>query len=245
MTEAAGDGRERVLEAARDQDLMRQRKRTAASVAPRLREAGQIAHVQGHIVGNGRVAGTSPHGNGNDALVGVGVLVQIAADLVEAAGAMLSGTNHYAGAALLRQVVEVEYLTWAFANSKRDAASWLNSTKDDRFKMFQPKDLRNASGGHFLSADYSHHCELGGHPVPRAVPLLAKSDSSHSQLLLVDLLLHGWRTTDNVAAWAKAKGADELLIPVEAAREDFAHWGRIDPLYGWSVSQRPADDSGT
>jgi hypothetical protein len=41
-------------------------------------------------------------------MVAIGVLARIAADLLEAASVLLSGTNHYAGAALLRQTVEVE-----------------------------------------------------------------------------------------------------------------------------------------
>lgn len=56
------------------------------------------------------------------------MVAQIGADLLEAFAALLSGSNHYAGAALLRQVVEVEYLTWAFAYHERDAPAWLNST---------------------------------------------------------------------------------------------------------------------
>lgn len=199
-----------------------------------------MAHVMGHIVGNGRTAGTSVRGNGDDALVGIGVLTQIGAELLDASGALLSGTNHYAGAALLRQIVEVEYLTWAFAHQKRDAAAWLNSTHDDRRRLFSPAGLRNESAGHFLSADYGHHCEQGGHPVPRAIPLLASADPVHSQLLLVDLLLHSWRTCDNLMAWSQARDAGPLTEPLRSVQKEFAEWGRVDPLYAWAVSQRPA-----
>jgi len=125
-----------------------------------------VAHVTGHIVGDGRTSGASARGNGDDALVGVGVLAQIAADLLDAAGVLLSGTNHYAGAALLRQIVEVEYLTWVFANQKLDAATWLNSTHEEPRGMFTPARLRSESDGRFRAADYGHHCEQGGHPVP-------------------------------------------------------------------------------
>lgn len=215
---------------------MGERAKAAAKAALGLRKAGQVAHVVGHIVGDGRTAGTT-RGNGDDALVGIGVLTQIAADLLDAAGALLSGTNHYAGAALLRQIVEVEYLTWAFANQKRDAADWLNSTREDRRRMFAPAGLRSESDGHFLSADYGHHCEQGGHPVPRAIPLLGSSDPVHSQLLLVDLLLHGWRTTDNIAGWAKDRDTGPLLTELRAVQEGFAEWGLADPLYAWTAKQ--------
>jgi len=146
----------------------------------------------------------------------------------------------YAGAALLRQIVEVEYLTWAFANQKRDAAEWLNSTPQDRRKMFTPAGLRNESAGLFLSADYGHHCETGGHPVPRAIPLLGNADAIHTRLLLVDLLLHGWRTSDNIALWARDRDDGPLPADLRAVQRDFAYWGGIDPLYAWAVQQRPA-----
>ena len=235
--EPGGNDADLVRRAARAPDLMGERAKAAAKAALELRKAGQMAHVEGHIVGDGRTAGTSARGNGDDALVGIGVLAQIAADLLDAAGGLLSGTNHYAGAALLRQIVEVEYLTWAFANQKRDAADWLNSTREDRRRMFAPAGLRSESDGHFLSADYGHHCEQGGHPVPRAIPLLGNSDPVHSQLLLVDLLLHGWRTTDNIAGWTKDRDTGPLLTELRAVQEGFAEWGRADPLYAWTAKQ--------
>lgn len=216
---------------------MGSRAKAAAKAALGLRKAGQVAHVVGHIVGDGRTAGTSSRGNGDDALVGIGVLTQIAADLLDGASELLSGTNHYAGAALLRQTVEVEYLTWAFANQKRDAAVWLNSTREDRRKMFGPAGLRSASEGHFLDADYWHHCEQGGHPVPRAIPLLGNSDPVLAQLLLVDLLGHCWRTTYNVAGWAEDRDTGTLLAEVRPVQESFADWARSDPLYAWTVRQ--------
>lgn len=233
-------GAELVVAAVTDPDLMQKRAATSATVAPKLREAGQAAHIFGSIVGDSRTSVASVRGNGNDALVAVGVLVHIAADLLDAAGALLSGSNHYAGAALLRQVVEVEYLTWAFANHKRDAGTWLNSTAEERRKMFTPAGLRKESAGHFLSADYRHHCEQGGHPVPRAIPLLGNPDRLDSQMLLVDLLLHSWRTTDNVVVWARNAGARPLLPELGEVQADFAEWGGGDPLYSWAVDQWPS-----
>ena len=73
--------------------------------------------------------------------------------------------------------------------------------------------------------------------MPRAIPLLGASDPLHSQLLLVDLLLHSWRTSDNIASWAKDRDAGPLLAALRLVQEDFAEWGRIDPLYAWTVKQ--------
>jgi hypothetical protein len=111
--------------------------------------------------------------------------------------------------------------------------------------MFTPARLRSESDGLFLSADYGYHCEQGGHPVPRAIPLLGNLDSVASQLLLVDLLLHSWRTSDNIARWATDRDADQLVAQLRKVQTEFANWGRVDPLYAWTVQQRPLGQAST
>lgn len=214
---------------------------TAMTCASSLREGWTRLHVVGHVFGDGRVSGSSPHGNGNDAQVGLGVLAQVGADLLNASASLLSGANHYAGAALLRQVVEVEYLSWAFANEKREAADWLNSTHKDRMEFFTPAQLRDISDGRFATSDYRHHCEQGGHPVPRAIRLLGNPDAAIAQTLLVDLLMHSWRTTDNLITWeVRCPVHESVSGPLKSAQGGFSDWGRQDPLYGWSISAPPA-----
>jgi len=217
----------------------------ASNTAAHLKAAGQIMHVAGHVVGDGRVSGSSIRGNGDDALVGVAVLVQIAAELLDTSSELLCGTHHYAGAALLRQVVEVEYLTWAFANDQRDAAAWLNSTHEERMKLFSPKRLRSVSDGRFQFEDYQHHCEQGGHPVPRAIPLLGNPDPSAAQMLMLDLMLHCWRITDNVLSWVKRTKADtRLAVDLLATQQVLKAWSRDDPLYQWALTAPPAPPVG-
>src|SRR2546423_16599 len=53
-------------------------------------------------------------GSDGDAVRAMGSLLRMAGELGAAAARMLSGKEHYAGAALLRQIVEIEYLTWTF-----------------------------------------------------------------------------------------------------------------------------------
>lgn len=195
----------------------------------------------GVLSGDGRTSGVSSHGNGDDEKVGVGVLAQIAADLLEASASHLCGSNHYAGAALLRQVVEVEYLTWAFANDERDAGAWLNSSHQERLEFFSPMRLRQVSDGRFSASDYRHHCEQGGHPVPKAIPLLGNPDVVVAQMLLLDLLLHSWRTTDNLITWQQGStGHQDVREILLATQQRFASWGRADPLYQWSLTAPPA-----
>ena len=120
----------------------------------------------------------------------------MAGELGLAAGRLLSAGEHYAGAALVRQVVEIEYLTWTFKEGYRNPEKWLKSTHSDRMKLFSPGELRKTSKGRFLSKDYQDHCEQGGHPVSRGSFLLAGESPGSAQLLLVDLLCHSWRTWD-------------------------------------------------
>ena len=69
---------------------------------------------------------------------------------------------HYAAAALVRQLVEVEYLAWAFDARDSDAERWLRSTAEERRDFFAPAKLRKAAQGKFRGKDYGHHCEMGG-----------------------------------------------------------------------------------
>jgi hypothetical protein len=61
----------------------------------------------------------SGQGSVRDAIHSVGLLLQMVGELALAAGRMLSDREYYAGAALLRQVVEIEYLTWTFQENTR------------------------------------------------------------------------------------------------------------------------------
>lgn len=238
---SADPGLHIVRQRATDPRLVALRLKVAVTAASRLREAGRQLHVAGHIFGDGRVSGSSPRGNGNDAQVAVGVLAQIGADLLDASASLLSGTNHYAGAALLRQVVEVEYLSWAFANEKREASEWLNSTHQERLDFFTPHRLRDLSDGRFSAADYQRHCEQGGHPVPMAIPLLGNPDTAVAELLLIDLLLHSRRTTDNLIGWhARFPAHDAVADTLRAAQSAFDGWQCDDPLSNWVLSVPPA-----
>ena len=171
-------------------------------------------------------------------MLAVGVLTRIAAELVGVSGRLLSGCHHYAGAALLRQVVEIEYLTWAFAHKQRDAVAWLNSTHGERMSLFSPAKLREISDGRFNSHDYRIHCEQGGHPVPLAAMLLGGVNRWSAQGFLVDLLLHCWRIADNLSEWLRASSAGfrSYCSAVFSAKRMLAEWGNRDPLYAWACS---------
>jgi len=132
-------------------------------LGPAFDSAGRSLWVLGSIVGVDRVEGRSPFGFGSDAAVGVAVLAQIAGQLMSGSVRLLDDDNLYGALALVRQLVEVEYLAWAFAEDQEESESWLRSTKDERFGRWQPRHLRERSQGRFRGKDYGYHCELGGH----------------------------------------------------------------------------------
>jgi hypothetical protein len=83
-----------VRRSAGDVELIRVRLDAALRAAGHLQSAGQVLRVAGQLVGDGRVSGSSVRGNGDDALVGVGVLVQIAAELLGTSSELLCGTRN-------------------------------------------------------------------------------------------------------------------------------------------------------
>lgn len=171
----------------------------------------------------------------------VSLLMQMAGELALAAGRLLSDGEHYAGAALARQLVEIEYLTWTIKEGHRTARKWLQSTHDDRVKAFSPRELRKTSKGRFLSKDYQNHCEQGGHPVPRGSFLLGGDSTGSAQLLLVDLMCHCWRTWDQIVQWSKDLPIASKLImdPGHKISARLNNWGRQDPMYALMVERHP------
>ena len=63
--------------------------------------------------------------------------------------------------------------------------------------------------------------------MPTAIPLPGNPDSAVAQMLLVDLLLHSWRTTDNLIKWeARFPAYDAVTDALQAAQRAFGRWGR-------------------
>jgi hypothetical protein len=164
----------------------------------------------------------------------LGGRVQIAGELISGAVALLAQDNVYGAAALLRQLVEGEYLAWAFAEDEQEAMSWMRSDRDERMRMWQPKHLRNRSQDRFRATDYHSHCERGGHPTPDATMLLpGHSRRQLPELWWLDLAEHGvstWRYANDAALrlgyedWMRS-GSEENGLPTVIER-----WEQCDRL---------------
>jgi hypothetical protein len=100
------------------------------------------------------------------------VVLQIAGRLAHGAISMLESENWYASGALVRQLIETEYLLFRFTADLTEAGKWLSATEAEIRNLFGPGAMRKRSGQQFRMEEYAAHCELGGHPNPRAGFLL-------------------------------------------------------------------------
>jgi len=216
--------------AAQDKSLMRRRAELARFAVETLSVVGSELHVLGHLIDADSVKGVSPFGHGSDETVAVSLLFRITTQLVSASVDLFGDGRHYGAAALLLQLVEIEYLSWAIEARDREGQRWLRSDRQTRESFFTPAKLRAAAQGKFRGKDYSYHCELGGHPVPGAGVLLG-DDQAVSQLLLADLLGHVGRIWDHLVGWARQSDHGEPILsrsPEMSSR--FAAWKSVDPL---------------
>ena len=158
----------------------------------------------------------------------VALILEIGSSLISGANALFLSGNTYAAAALVRQLVEVEYLAWAFEDDKKEAEKWITSDKEERMKFFTPAKLRKAAQGRFRSKDYGYHCELGGHPVPGANVLLENAELQ-AQLLLSDMLGHSGRIWDHLVRWADGENKQQaVLSQKENMLERYVAWKKAD-----------------
>lgn len=100
---------------------------------------------------------------------------------------------HPAGA-VIRQLIECEYLLTLFNNDLAHARRWRESTPDQVRREFTPDTMRKLTG--FAGQEYWNHCSTGGYPAPKGARLLEKLDPARQSWpysaaeLLIDLGLH-------------------------------------------------------
>lgn len=92
------------------------------------------------------------------------IVGQIAGELAVGATQLYDEQRWYAGAALVRQLIEAEYLLFLFASDRDEPMRWLNASKKEARDMFAPANMRKRSKGRFNASEYWTHCEIGGHP---------------------------------------------------------------------------------
>lgn len=222
-------------EAAQDEASKASRRRLAAELGPGLKRAGEVLHVVGHIVGPGRITGASPFGNGDDGVVELGYVTQAAAEIVQGAVHLLELNHPYPAAALVRQLVEIEYLVWSFSARPESWGQWLRSTGEERKKLWQPRHLREASGDLFDVKEYQSHCEIGGHPTPVGIRALVGDAIDRrvgNELIWWEICQHGTRIWRRVLEGTEAHDVltESMPVDLDAALGDWTEVDALTPL---------------
>lgn len=211
-----------------------ERRALAASLPKGLGESGQLLRLAGVLIGPGCAEKISPFMNGDDGVVEAGYLAEIAGDLLASSIQLLDAGHHYSVAALVRQLVEVEYLMWLFANKPNVPGDWLRSDRKTRRDQWQPRHLRDRSDGRFDADDYKHHCELGGHPTPDGARIFIDTAVSKrvvvAELLLFEMCEHG---ANIWGAFKEVAGRAQINLPVSATLDPMiGNWRTVDGLIG-------------
>lgn len=172
----------------------------------------------------------------------LGIVTQMGAELIAGAAQLFESERWYAGAALVRQLIEVEYLLYLFASDPAEADLWLSSSPGEVKKMFSPGKMRERTDGQFDADEYSTHCEFGGHPRlkgsvllrERMTPIRAEGEAVElfsPSALWVDLSQHIERL------WKNFSRAVQVISPSNFYPERFeeiesrlAEWRRKDPF---------------
>ena len=180
---------------------------------------------------------------GRDCYEGLSRIAVTAAALGYGVLQLLDANNHYPAYALLRQVVETEFVLWKFRHDPGAIPDWLNSDRDERERTWKPSKIYRSTDNDYRQKDYSGHCELGGHPTPLGTLLASGERSAVAEAsVLGDLIGHLRDSWDHVVNAADALDSkwdlSEPCIAADARQrvaDALATWSQIDK-YGYSVS---------
>lgn len=127
-------------------------------------------------------------------LLPAGLLAAIGGEIASTVAYLAMARWAYGSASLVRQLVEVEYLSWAITNDSDDAWEWFTSNRATRLERWQPGKIRQRSEGRFPNSDYHDHCEAGGHPVPQPAMQILDNRDIWVEVTLYEAALHGSAT---------------------------------------------------
>ena len=127
-------------------------------------------------------------------LLAAGLAGAVACELVSGVLILTATGNAYGAAALVRQIVETEYLAWAVTSDPDDAIEWLTSTGDQRRARWGPSQIRGRADGRFPNSDYWNHCEAGGHLTPPGAKAILDNRNVWVEISLYEAALHGANT---------------------------------------------------
>ncbi len=156
---------------------------------------------------------------------------------------LIEANNHYPAYALIRQIVEAEFILWKFQHDPNLVANWLNSDRESREQGWKPSRIYRDGDNDYRQKDYSGHCEMGGHPTPTGTLIAAGERSDIAEASVIgDLILHlrdSWKHMLKVADALDTRYSQvppsidsELKTKVRVALDSWAHTDK----YGFSTT---------
>jgi hypothetical protein len=171
------------------------------------------------------------------AFQGAAAVVEMAAQLSNGALTMLDADILYAAAALIRQLLETEYLVTAFAFDLSTASTWVRATPEQVRRSFEPRHMRKVGG--FSNAEYRQHCSMGGHPSPRGRALLSDVGRSTATTSLMNATAWGdlaqhlrrlWSNVNDLLVGHHARYGEVRAREIDTVGEIENLWVHADPL---------------
>ncbi|WP_275295720.1 hypothetical protein [Amycolatopsis sp. La24] len=168
----------------------------------------------------------------------VATVASMSTELADAAVAMVAKRRYYAVGAVIRQLIECEYLLVLFNEDLDHARRWGQSTPAEIRNSFSPKQMRTLTGK-FSNEEYWGHCDTGGHPVPKGARLLEKLDPMRRSWpisaaeLSIDLGLHLrriWKTIDSLLVKHHVRYQQVRADQRQLAEEAWVTWRANDPV---------------
>ena len=215
---------------ASDPDMRASRRENARVVVLAINGAAVALHNRGVDLRD------DGHIDAADSYEGVARIAVTAAALGGGVCQLVECDNLYPAYALIRQIVETEFVLWKFQQDICLIPEWLNSDRERREQAWKPSRIYRDGDNDYRQKDYSGHCELGGHPTPLGTRLASGEGSDIAEAsVLGDLIGHlrdSWRhilqsaddldvrysqNPPSVPATARASLEDSLL-----------NWARID-----------------
>lgn len=168
----------------------------------------------------------------------VATVTSMSTELADAAVAMVAKRRYYAVGAVIRQLIECEYLLVLFNEDLDHARRWSESTPAEIRNSFSPKQMRTLTGK-FSNEEYWGHCDTGGHPAPKGARLLEKLDPMRRSWpvsaaeLSIDLGLHLrriWNAIDSLLLKHHVRYQRVRADQRQLAEEAWVAWRANDPV---------------
>lgn len=165
----------------------------------------------------------------------VAILARIGGELSGGIALLLRNSHPYGAGALLRQLIEVEYLMYLGYLNPADLERWYKADARELRNSFSPQRMRDAAGGLFRNEEYWQHCEVGGHPTIKSRMLLSNYEHTvePSSFLLPDAVQHIRRLWTSLKLLLPKLGLGKFLPQelVALLDESIEEWTKVeDPL---------------